>query len=392
MPKRSPRRTQRMETLEARQLLSGTVTAALVPVTISNAAKAADPSLANYSSYDVKVTQTETNDFASCDLKVTLLTGSFYIPSQGNSNSIQSGFWGTLPNLEFDTYVSSSTGQAPIILGSYSPSSNTPVFSATEVNVTFGDLATVGAGTFTVARLTMLTGSIANITGQVGNVETPTVPSPFAANLPAGGLITGNIYNDLDADGVKDSNESNMQNVQAFVDANNNGQLDTGEKSVKTNSKGNYFFTGMANASYRIRCRVFDGYRRTQPSTGSYNVGIVSSSTFGSGKNFGQTQKALISGKVFKDNDNDGKLDSGEPGLAGWTVFSDADGDGVLDANEARAVSDSSGNYNLIVSAGTHTVKIVQQSGWKRTTQGSFVLSMASGGISTNKLFGEKKL
>lgn len=69
------------ESLESRQLLSGTVTAKLVPVSIKSAAKAADSALNNYSTYDLQVTVTGDNDWASGDLKAVLFpAGIFMFP------------------------------------------------------------------------------------------------------------------------------------------------------------------------------------------------------------------------------------------------------------------------------------------------------------------------
>src|SRR5436190_1796888 len=146
-----------MENLEGRQML--TLTTALVPVPISSAAIAADPNLANYKTYDVKVTVDPGEKWISMDLKATLTAGNFYNvdDAHGGSTIAIPELWSRFPNAEFDTFVSKSGFQKPIILGEYQPTiANGGVFKDKETNVSFGSLPPdTGTGTFTVARLTV---------------------------------------------------------------------------------------------------------------------------------------------------------------------------------------------------------------------------------------------
>jgi len=86
---------------------------------------------------------------------------------------------------------------------------------------------------------------------------------------------------------------------------------------------------------------------------------------------------------------------SGEVGLANWRVFIDKDGDGVLDSDERSTVTDTSGNWSFKdLSAGTYRVRVVQQTGWSRTTptSGYFSLTLGNGASSTGRVFGERKI
>jgi|GEM_PF-1049815 len=56
---------------------------------------------------------------------------------------------------------------------------------------------------------------------------------------------------------------------------------------------------------------------------------------------------ATISGVVYFDLNNNGALDSGEPGLADRTVYLDLNNNGVLDPGEPTAVTDANGVYVL---------------------------------------------
>jgi hypothetical protein len=52
-----------------------------------------------------------------------------------------------------------------------------------------------------------------------------------------------------------------------FLDSNNNGRLDSGEKSTVTDKNGNFSFTGLAAGTYHVR-RVF-------PSGYTYSTSLV---------------------------------------------------------------------------------------------------------------------
>ena len=65
-------------------------------------------------------------------------------------------------------------------------------------------------------------------------------------NLQNGATLTGTKFSDLDGDGVKDAGEGPVAGVTIFIDANQNGVLDAGERSTVTDANGNYTFYGVA--------------------------------------------------------------------------------------------------------------------------------------------------
>ena len=77
--------------------------------------------------------------------------------------------------------------------------------------------------------------------------------------------VSGTLFNDANANGVRDSGETALSNWSVFIDANNDGALNSGEKSVKTNASGQYSFTGLAAGMYRIREVVQSGFNLTTP-------------------------------------------------------------------------------------------------------------------------------
>lgn len=178
---------------------SATVTPQWVPVPISAAAIAADPTLANFRTYDLKVTQTGGEHWVGADLEVQLTSGKFYVPPANNQLWAKSNLWAASPNLEFDTFVTSPDSLANpspqdgtpagghiLILGqgSYpvpgqpggSPVMPDATNSKDQINISYGDLysnqTAFGDGTYTVARLTMSNDAGADIGGRVTGNQT----------------------------------------------------------------------------------------------------------------------------------------------------------------------------------------------------------------------------
>ena len=57
-----------------------------------------------------------------------------------------------------------------------------------------------------------------------------------------------------------------------------------------------------------------------------------------------------VSGTVYNDYNDNGQLDAGEPGLAGWTVYLDTNGNKSFDPGEPSAVTNANGQYTLPIS------------------------------------------
>jgi hypothetical protein len=379
-----------VEAVERRQLFALSVTYVNVP--ISAAARAADPTLNDLRTVDVQLKVSGGDDWLASDIKLVLTTGSFYNPRAGGNTPVPAA-WSSFPYLEFDTFVSGPSFAAPTILGR-KEGTGSAVFSPTEVNVAFGDLVNTGDGTYTIARLTMTSNAVGQLEGNVFAQTTPGTAFPINTLIsPLTSTISGRLYNDLNADGKRQSAEPSLIKWQVFIDKNNNGQLDSGEYSVRTNNKGAYTFVNPGNTTHRIRVRVQDGFRRSAPASGSYNVAI-SPGVVATNKDFGVTQRGRIGGFVFRDTDGDKVRDSGESGLGGWRVYIDADNDGRFDTGEAnmRTLTDGSYTFNNL-GAGTYRVRVVQVGGWTRTTPttGVFSITVVSGTDSQNNLFGQRQ-
>ncbi len=124
-------------------------------------------------------------------------------------------------------------------------------------------------------------------------------------------------------------------------DVNGNGTLDGGEaglagwtidlleqleqrrRHATTDSNGDYSFTGVAAGSYTVAgavCNRATSRPLRQP-RGRTAVTVAAGQTINN-LNFGDFQTVTLSGEVFSDLNDNGALDTGEPGIAGWTVDS----------------------------------------------------------------------
>src|SRR5262245_15097170 len=102
---RNQRRRSRalVDSLEFRALLS--LSPQLVEIPISDAAKAADPMLNNFRSFDLHITISPDDSWASGDLNIKLTNGQIYSPPQFASMIQQKSLWNAFPNVAYDTFV-----------------------------------------------------------------------------------------------------------------------------------------------------------------------------------------------------------------------------------------------------------------------------------------------
>jgi hypothetical protein len=406
----SSRPTFHLENLESRQLLSLTMNA--VPVTISQAAISADPTLANCKTYDLQVTLDPGERWIATDMDAELTSGGFYNVSDANGGSTVpvKQLWSQHPQAQFDTFVSASNFQIPTVLGQFNPAAhNGGTFTSTSTNVAWGAVSDTGTGTFTVARLTFTATANGTITGDMGSTLTNAnqlKPYSFtikngvvtAGNNTGGGggggtqleSISGHLFNDTNGNG-KDDEHGVLAGFKVYLDKNNNAHFDTGEKYKLTDANGNYTFSSLTAGTYYVREVLPAGYRRTS-STGKYTV-VLSDGVNGTHKDFGLTNTALLSGFVFNDKNSNGKQDSGEGGVAGFRLFLDANGNGKLDAGEKFADSDSTGYWVFkAVKHGTYILRIMSMTGYKAVGNTSMTVKLASGGTYTGRLFAEHKI
>ena len=222
-----------------------------------------------------------------------------------------------------------------------------------------------------------------------GNAVAGKVAGTFTINiLPA---LSGTVFNDLNANGVKETGEAGLAGIKVYLDKNNNGKLDAGEVFATTDATGKYLFATLTPGTYIVREVLPAGYRLDSPTTGFSSVNVTAAG--GATANFADTQKALISGTVFNDLNGNKLLDATEKGVSGVRVYIDANKDGVFQSTEANVLTDANGNWSFgNLAAGTYVVRIVLPAGKTLTTPtgGAFTVTVAAAATSTGKLFGEK--
>ena len=108
--------------------------------------------------------------------------------------------------------------------------------------------------------------------GGYGNIAELEFFGKSSGAVATGGSVSGTV--------------SGASNVTVYLDANNNGVLDSGELSTTTS--GSYSFSGVPVGTYIVREVVPSGYTQTTPSSGGYTVVITNGST-ATGENFVDT-------------------------------------------------------------------------------------------------------
>ncbi len=179
------------------------------------------------------------------------------------------------------------------------------------------------------------------------------------------GRVTGMVFEDVNADGVRDESEGGLEGWRVFADANGDGVFQWGEPVGWADADGRYTVERVAPGSYVLISDGLDGWMRT---VAAMPFTIVDGDHL-NGPTFGYVAlPSEIRGVHWHDRNANGERDAGEPGLAGWTMFLDLDGDRVLDPGERSTLTGLDGSYvfdNL--SRGLHNVVAVVPDGWEQT-------------------------
>ena len=194
------------------------------------------------------------------------------------------------------------------------------------------------------------------------------------------GILSGQKFNDVDGNGVKDLGESGIVNWKIKISGAKND-------SVLTDANGNYTFNTLTFGNYTVNEVQQSGWTQTFPVSETYAISVSSGSVF-SGKDFGNFQRPAISGMKFNDVNANGVKDENEAGLANWKIK-------IAGPENDSMFTDAGGNYLFSdLSAGTYTISEVQQNGWLQTYPLSTThsVSLSSGINATGKDFGNFKL
>ena len=108
----------------------------------------------------------------------------------------------------------------------------------------------------------------------------------------------------------------------------------------------------------------------------------------------GGTVGGRINGNIFNDRNLSRTKDAGDTPIAGVRVYTDQNGNAAFDSGEFSTESDSTGNYSILVTPGTHTVREVVPTGYRLTTplSGSYSVTISGTSTVSNINFGQEQL
>ncbi len=153
------------------------------------------------------------------------------------------------------------------------------------------------------------------------------------------GAVAGTVYEDTNDNGVLDNGEPRISGVRlTFTGTNDQGTSITA--TATTNASGAYNFTADSNGNvirpgtYQVAETLPGGYLTRAATVGTVNgtadgtmvsataIGsiVLAESQSGINYNFGNVKPVTVGGTVYEDTNNNGVLNSGEPGISGVTL------------------------------------------------------------------------
>ena len=138
--------------------------------------------------------------------------------------------------------------------------------------------------------------------------------------------IQGTKFNDLDGDGVKDSDEPGLRGWTIFLDEDRDGTRDANEEWTTTDRHGNYSFTYLPAGTYTVAEVSQAGWTQTAPTTGAHTV-TVSSGQIVRNVDFGNRAAAPDHARV-----GIWRAQEGAAGTVEYAFFADVVGDDIVSA------------------------------------------------------------
>lgn len=207
------------------------------------------------------------------------------------------------------------------------------------------------------------------------------------------GSIAGNVFNDRNGDGTLGNGEAGIAGAEVYLDANNNGTLDSNEVTTTTDAYGNYFFGNLNPGTYAVRAVTPSGWQQTSPANDAAQTVSVAPGQSVLGIQFAQAQlNSSITGTFFYDTNGNGLWDSGEGISPLWGVYLDLNNDGVRQSNEPELIANNSGVYTFTgLLPGLYHVRPTTAAKWTQTAPpgGAENFNTISGETVANANFGE---
>ncbi|MBY0457122.1 MAG: hypothetical protein K2V38_07285, partial [Gemmataceae bacterium] len=209
------------------------------------------------------------NGFSGDDTPLNGVTINLYAGSSATGTPLQS-------------VVSGSAGAT----GTYSFTGLTPGTYFVQETVPNGWTQTGGAAGYVVVVGGSAAGALTS-----GGAATGNNFANYPPQQAPPGSISGFKYLDVTGNGYS-ADDTPLGGVTVYLDANNNGTLDSGERFTTTAANGSYSFTNLTLGGYVVREVVPTGYIRTGPVlVDNYAVTLTSAAPNSTGNNFTNAEK-----------------------------------------------------------------------------------------------------
>ncbi len=189
--------------------------------------------------------------------------------------------------------------------------------------------------------------------------------------------VTGNVFNDLNGDGIQQTGEPGLANVTVYADLSNSGYFKAGDPTAITNSSGNYTISGVPEGTVIIRQQVPAGDRQSYPIGGDgEHVNVTAAGV--KGALFADSTRLYISGTVTFNG----------VGQSGVLVYADLNNDGTFESNENNKTTGTGGSFAFVsLAAGTYTFRVVPPAGEVLSGNSAVTVTLGSGGVDTSVNF-----
>ncbi len=194
------------------------------------------------------------------------------------------------------------------------------------------------------------------------------------------GQLSGTIYHDLNGNGVKDGGENGLSGETVIISSLSGPTTDTTISGVN----GEFHFDSLAIGAYALSAVTASGWIVSTPA-GSLGASLLHRDSL-TGFTVGLFQAGTVSGTIFDDINENGVMDGGETGLAGWTVR-------LIGPAVDSVVTDTAGAWTFTnLSGGAYTISQDQQPGWLQSlppAYGNYPVTVVSGLDSGSFDFGD---
>jgi hypothetical protein len=181
------------------------------------------------------------------------------------------------------------------------------------------------------------------------------------------GKVSGTVFSDLDGNGTMDEGEGGIAAVSVKL-LNADG---TAVASILTGTKGLYAFTNVPEGTYTAQETDLRGYVSTTENAVSVTIGPGDTLTV----NFGDQGLGTVLGTVYRDSNNNQKMDDSETGLSGVKIQLVKE-----DIVVAGTITNKSGFYKFTnVPEADYIIRETDPSGFDSTTDNDVPISLKPG-------------